>query len=89
MVSYENHTLEVMSLQILIRGFLDNAEFLKIIYMWTERFMKEQEQEMEKQREKICQLQSKISVDNIDVLAPVASGQHIHSSIEVQNNFLN
>ena len=66
MVSYENHTLEVMSLQILIRGFLDNAEFVKIIYMWTERFMKEQEQEMEQQREKICQLQSKISVDNID-----------------------
>ena len=41
--------------------------------MWTERFMKEQEQEMEQQREKICQLQSKISVDNIDVLAPVAN----------------
>ena len=67
MVSYENHTLEVMSLQILIRGFLDNVEFVKIIYMWTERFMKEQEQEMEQQREKICQLQSKISVDNIGV----------------------
>ena len=60
-----------MSLQILIRGFLDNAEFVKIIYMWTERFMKEQEQEMEQQREKICQLQSKISVDNIGVLAPI------------------
>ena len=56
-----------MSLQILIRGFLDYAEFVKIIYMWTERFMKEQEQEMEQQREKICQLQSKISVDNIGV----------------------
>ena len=79
MVSYENHTLEVMSLQILIRGFLDNAEFVKIIYMWTERFMKEQEQEMEQQREKICQLQSKISVDNIGVLAPVAN-IYIHPS---------
>ena len=79
MVSYENHTLEVMSLQILIRGFLDNVEFVKIIYMWTERFMKEQEQEMEQQREKICQLQSKISVDHIDVLAPVAN-LYIHPS---------
>ena len=79
MVSYENHTLEVMNLQILIRGFLDNAEFVKIIYMWTERFMKEQEQEMEQQREKICQLQSKISVDNIGVLAPAAN-IYIHPS---------
>ena len=47
--------------------------------MWTERFMKEQEQEMEQQREKICQLQSKISVDNIGVLAPVAN-IYIHQS---------
>ena len=73
MVSYENHTLEVMSLQILIRGFLDNAEFVKIIYMWTERFMKEEEQDMEQQREKTWQLQSKILMDSIDVLAPMAN----------------
>ena len=41
--------------------------------MWTERFMKEEEQEMEQQREKSWQLQSKILMDSIDVLAPMAN----------------
>ena len=41
--------------------------------MWTERFMKEGEQEMEQQREKSWQLQSKILMVNIDVLAPMAN----------------
>ena len=54
-------------------GFPDSAEFVKIIYMWTERFMKEEEQEMEQQREKSWQLQSKILMDSIDVLAPMAN----------------
>ena len=54
-------------------GFPDNAEIIKIIYMWTERFMKEEEQEMEQQREKSWQLQSKILMDSIDVLAPMAN----------------
>ena len=54
-------------------GFPDNAEIVKIIYMWTERFMKEEEQEMEQQREKSWQLQSKILMDSIDVLAPMAN----------------
>ena len=53
-----------------MRGF---AEIVKIIYMWTERFMKEEEQEMEQQREKTWQLQSKILMDSIDVLAPMAN----------------
>ena len=52
-------------------GFPDIAEIVKIIYMWTERFMKEEEQEMEQQREKSWQLQSKILMDSIDVLAPM------------------
>ena len=38
LVSYQNHALEAMSLQILIPGFLDSAEFVKIIDMWTERW---------------------------------------------------
>ena len=54
-------------------GFPDSAEFVKIIYMWTERFMKEEEQDMEQQREKTWQLQSKILMDSIDVLAPMAN----------------
>ena len=54
-------------------GFPDIAEIVKIIYMWTERFMKEEEQEMEQQREKSWQLQSKILVDSIDVLAPMVN----------------
>ena len=54
-------------------GFPDSAEFVKIIYMWTERFMKEEEQDMEQQREKTWQLQSKILMDGIDVLAPMAN----------------
>ena len=54
-------------------GFPDIAEIVKIIYMWTERFMKEEEQEMEQQREKSWQLQSKILMVNIDVLAPMAN----------------
>ena len=54
-------------------GFPDSAEFVKIIYMWTERFMKEEEQDMEQQREKTWQLQSKILMDRIDVLAPMAN----------------
>ena len=41
--------------------------------MWTERFMKEEEQEMEQQREKSWQLQSKILMDSIDVLAPMVN----------------
>ena len=62
-----------MSLHIPMTGFPDNAEIVKIIYMWTERFMKEEEQEMEQQREKSWQLQSKILMDSIDVLAPMAN----------------
>ena len=54
-------------------GFPDSAEFVKIIYMWTERFMKEEEQDMEQQREKTWQLQSKILMDGIYVLAPMAN----------------
>ena len=54
-------------------GFPNSAEFVKIIYMWTERFMKEEEQDMEQQREKTWQLQSKILMDSIDVLAPMAN----------------
>ena len=54
-------------------GFPDSAEFVKIIYMWTERFMKEEEQDMEQLREKTWQLQSKILMDGIDVLAPMAN----------------
>ena len=62
-----------MSLHIPMTGFPDIAEIVKIIYMWTERFMKEEEQEMEQQREKSWQLQSKILMDSIDVLAPMAN----------------
>ena len=62
-----------MSLHIPMTGFPDIAEIVKIIYMWTERFMKEEEQEMEQQREKSRQLQSKILMDSIDVLAPMAN----------------
>ena len=38
--------LELVSLHIPMTGFPKSAEFVKIIYLWTERFMKEEEQEM-------------------------------------------